>query len=183
LGDLIVCDRQGAIYQGRPGLNWAKEELAGRTNPGLEKGALSEVIKGADLFFGLSGPGLISPEMVASMAKNPIVFAMANPVPEIFPDAAKAAGAKVVATGRSDFPNQLNNCLGFPGIFKGALAVRARSINEEMKMAAALALAGLAPENELRPDYIIPSIFDARVAPQIAQAVAQAARETGVARI
>ncbi|MDR3037787.1 MAG: NAD-dependent malic enzyme [Candidatus Adiutrix sp.] len=179
----IACDRAGAIYQGRPGLNRAKEDLAARTNPDLEKGGLAEVIRGADVFLGLSGPGALNAGLVKSMAPEPIVFALANPTPEIMPDEAKAAGARVVATGRSDFPNQLNNCLGFPGIFKGALAVRARVINETMKMAATKALAGLVQESDLTPDHIIPTVFDPRVAPAIAQAVAEAARATGVAGI
>ncbi|MDR1920229.1 MAG: NAD-dependent malic enzyme [Candidatus Adiutrix sp.] len=181
--DIVACDRRGAIYQGRPGMtNWASEELAQITNQEREKGDLGQVIRGADVFIGLSAPGTLTGEMVAAMAPRAIVLAMANPTPEIFPDEAKAAGALVVATGRSDFPNQLNNCLGFPGIFRGALDTRAYRINEEMKKAAALALSGLAAEKELNPDYIIPSIFDPRVAPTIAAAVAEAARATGVAR-
>ena len=182
-GRVIVCDRGGALYRGRPGLNDAKAELAARTNPENEKGGLEEVIKGADVFFGLSGPGALSARMVRSMAGQAVVFALANPTPEILPEEAKAAGARVVATGRSDFPNQLNNCLGFPGIFKGALEVRARLINEEMKMAAARALSGLVKDSELTSEYIIPTVFDPRVVPEIARAVAEAARRSGVARI
>ena len=180
---IIVCDREGAIYQGRPGLSEAKASLAARTNPGLEKGGLAEVIRGADVVLGLSGPGALSAEMVKSMAREAVVFAMANPIPEIMPAEAKRAGARVVATGRSDFPNQLNNCLGFPGIFKGALAVRARRINEEMKMAAAKALAALVNDSELTPEFIIPTVFDPRVAPELARAVAESARSSGLARI
>jgi len=180
---IIVCDRAGAVYQGRPGLNEAKAELAARTNPEAEKGNLAEVIREADVFLGLSCPGALDAGMVRSMAREPIVFALANPVPEIMPEEARAAGARVVATGRSDFPNQLNNCLGFPGIFKGALEVRARLINEEMKMAAAKALAGLVRESELTPEYIIPTVFDPRVVPEMARAVAEAARRSGVARL
>jgi malate dehydrogenase (oxaloacetate-decarboxylating) len=181
--EIIVCDRGGAVYQGRPGLNEAKADLAARTNPGAEKGGLAEVIRGADVFLGLSGPGLLDGGMVRSMAREAIVFAMSNPVPEIMPEEARAAGARVVATGRSDFPNQLNNCLGFPGIFKGALTVRSRLINEEMKMAAARALSGLVRDSELNPEFIIPTIFDSRVVPEMARAVAEAARRSGVARI
>ncbi|MDR1044552.1 MAG: NADP-dependent malic enzyme [Candidatus Adiutrix sp.] len=182
-GRFVVCDRRGAVYEGRPGLNRAKEDLARRSNPEREKGSLAEVLRGADVFLGLSGAGVLTGEMVKSMAKDAIIFAMANPTPEIMPAEALAAGAAVAATGRSDFPNQLNNCLGFPGIFKGALAVRARVINEEMKMAAALALAGLVGEGELKADYIIPTVFDRRVVPAIAGAVAVAARLSGAARI
>ena len=180
---IIVCDRGGAIYQGRPDLSEAKADLAARTNPGLEKGSLAEVIRGADVVLGLSGPGALTAGMVKSMAREAVVFALANPIPEIMPAEAKAAGARVVATGRSDFPNQLNNCLGFPGIFKGALAVRARRINEEMKMAAARALSGLVSDSELAPENIIPTVFDTRVVPEIARVVAEAARNSGVARI
>ncbi|MDR2935499.1 MAG: NAD-dependent malic enzyme [Candidatus Adiutrix sp.] len=180
---VIVCDRGGAIYKGRPGLNEAKAALAARTNPGNEKGGLDEVIRGADVFLGLSGPGAVNADMVRSMARKAIVFALANPIPEIPPEEAKAAGAYVVATGRSDFPNQLNNCLGFPGIFKGALEVRARLINEDMKMAAARALSGLVSDSELTADYIIPTVFDPRVVPEMARAVAEAARRSGASRI
>ena len=181
--DVIVCDRGGAIYQGRPDLGEAKAALAARTNPGEEKGSLAEVIRGADVFLGLSGPDTVNAGMVRSMAREAIVFAMSNPTPEIMPGEARAAGARVVATGRSDFPNQINNCLGFPGIFKGALAVRSRLINEEMKMAAAKALAGLVKDSELTPEYIIPTVFDPRVVPEMARAVALAARISGAARI
>jgi len=182
--EIVLCDRQGAIYQGRPhGMNPFKEEIASITNPHRIRGDLTEVLKGMDVFIGLSGPGLVTPEMVRSMAENPIIFAMANPIPEIMPDEAIQAGAKVVATGRSDFPNQVNNCLGFPGIFRGALDVRARVINEEMKLAAAKALADAVPEAELRPDYIIPSAMNLHVPPKVAAGVAKAAMETGVARL
>ncbi len=164
-------------------MNWAKEELAELTNPNGEKGSIGDVMKGADVFLGLSGPGIIDQEMVKGMAPKAIIFAMANPTPEIYPDEAIAAGAAVVATGRSDYPNQINNCLGFPGIFRGALDVRASVINEEMKLAAAYALAGLIPDEELRDDRIITEVMDDRVVPAIASAVAEAARKTGVARI
>ena len=182
--NIVACDRQGAIYQGRSGVtNWAKEALAQRTNQNKEKGTLAEVMRGADVFLGLSGPGVVTAEMVKTMAAKAIVLAMANPVPEIYPDEAKAAGAMIVATGRSDFPNQLNNCLGFPGIFRGALAARAKAINEDMKMAATRALAGLISDNELKPDYIIPSAFNPEVVPAVAAAVEKAAKETGVSRV
>jgi malate dehydrogenase (oxaloacetate-decarboxylating) len=182
--NVILCDRSGSIYEGRKEhMNPAKEEIAKKTNPGKEKGALKDVIKGADVFLGLSGPGLLTQDMVRSMNKDPIIFAMANPTPEIFPDEAKEAGAAVVATGRSDFPNQINNCLGFPGIFRGALDVRARAINEEMKLAATKALAELVSDEELSPEYIIPSALDPRVVPAVAKAVAEAACKSGVARL
>ena len=182
--NVIMCDRSGALYEGRKEhMNWAKEELSALSNPGKEKGSVGDVMKGADVFLGLSGPGIIDSEMVKSMAPKAIIFAMANPTPEIYPDEAIAAGAAVVATGRSDFPNQINNCLGFPGIFRGALDVRASVINEEMKLAAAHALAGLIPEAELRADRIVTEVMDDRVVPAIAAAVADAARKTGVARI
>ncbi|NLB82656.1 MAG: NAD-dependent malic enzyme [Synergistaceae bacterium] len=182
--NVIMCDRSGALYEGRKEhMNWAKEELAALSNPNKEKGSVGDVIKGADVFLGLSGPGIIDSDMVKSMAPKAIIFAMANPTPEIYPDEAIAAGAAVVATGRSDFPNQLNNCLGFPGIFRGALDVRASVINEEMKLAAAYALADLVPESELRADRIITEVMDDRVVPAMAAAVADAARKTGVARI
>jgi malate dehydrogenase (oxaloacetate-decarboxylating) len=182
--NVVMCDRAGAIYKGRPeGMNPSKDELAAISNPEGERGRLEDVLKGADVFMGISAPGTVTGDMVRSMSKNAIVFAMANPTPEIFPDEARAAGADVVATGRSDFPNQVNNCLGFPGIFRGALDVRARRINEEMKLAAARALAGLVSESELCPDYIIPRALDPRVVPAVAAAVAKAAAETGVARI
>ncbi len=185
LRNAIICDRKGAIYADRPDLqnNPAKQELAAMTNPEQLQGSLSEVIRGADLFIGVSAPGEVTQDMVRSMAKDPILFPMANPVPEIMPDLAKAAGAAVVGTGRSDFPNQINNVMAFPGVFRGALDVRASDINEEMKLAAARALAGLVSDEELSADYIIPAAFDPRVAPTVAAAVAQAARDTGVARI
>jgi malate dehydrogenase (oxaloacetate-decarboxylating) len=182
--NVILCDRSGAIYKGRgAGMNDSKEELAAATNPGRERGSLSDVLKGADVFIGVSAPGTVTGEMVKTMAKDSILFAMANPTPEIFPDAAKAAGAAVVGTGRSDFPNQVNNCLGFPGIFRGALDVRATCVNEEMKLAASYALAGLVSASELSVDYILPRALDPRVVPAVAKAVAEAARKTGVARL
>ena len=183
LNDVILCDRKGAIYQGRDGLNAEKEEMAAITNKNCVKGSLADVLKGADVFIGVSAPGCVTPEMVKSMAPNPILFPMANPVPEIMPDLAKAAGAAVVGTGRSDFPNQINNVLAFPGIFRGALDVRASRINDEMKIAAAYALADLVGENELNADYILPAAFDPRVKDAVAKAVAEAARKSGVARI
>ena len=180
----ILCDRKGAIYNGRTeNMNWIKEEMAQTTNPNMEKGSLADVIVGADVFVGVSGPGTLTTEMVKTMNRDAIIFACANPTPEIFPDDAKAGGAKVIATGRSDFPNQINNVLAFPGIFRGAFDVRARDINEEMKVAAANALAGLISDEELTPDYIIPAAFDPRVGKAVAAAVAQAARDSGVARI
>jgi malate dehydrogenase (oxaloacetate-decarboxylating) len=180
--NVVMCDRSGAIYKGRPaGMNSSKDELAAITNPGGEKGGLADVIKGADVFMGVSAPKTLTVEMAKSMARDAIIFAMANPTPEIFPDEAREAGAAVIATGRSDFPNQVNNCLGFPGIFRGALDVRAKRINEEMKLAAAHALANLVADNELSPEYIIPQALDARVAPAVAEKVAEAARRTGVA--
>jgi malate dehydrogenase (oxaloacetate-decarboxylating) len=182
--NLTMCDRRGAIYKGRPeGMNPVKEEMAQITNPDMIKGSLADALKGADVFIGVSAPGLVTKDMVRSMNKDAIIFACANPTPEIFPDEAKEAGAAVVATGRSDFPNQINNVLAFPGIFRGALDVRASDINEEMKIAAANALAGLVSEDELNADYIIPAAFDERVAPAVAKAVAEAARKSGVARI
>ncbi len=183
LKNVVMCDRTGAIYQGRENLNPAKEEIAAITNQNMEKGSLREVIRGADVFIGVSSPGTVTPEMVQSMAPNAILFPMANPTPEIMPDEAKKAGAAVVGTGRSDFPNQINNVLAFPGIFRGALDVRASDINDEMKLAAAYALAGLVSPEELSPDYIIVPAFDPRVGPAVAKAVAEAARKTGVARI
>ncbi len=183
-GNVILCDRGGALYAGRgKGMNRAKEEIATVSNPAGERGRLSEVLKGADVFLGLSGPGVIDRAMVGSMATGAIVFAMANPTPEIYPEEALAAGAAVVATGRSDFPNQINNCLGFPGIFRGALDVRASVINEEMKLAASYALASLVTDAELRHDRIIAEVMDERVVPAIASAVAEAAHRTGVARV
>ncbi len=182
--DVIVCDIYGALCSGyTEGMTGAQEELAAITNPTGAKGPLAEVIEGADAFLGVSRPGLLTQDMVRRMAKDPVIFAMANPTPEIFPEEALEAGAAVVATGRSDFPNQVNNCLGFPGIFRGALDVRARRINEEMKLAASLALAELVSYEELSKNYIIPSALDPRVVPAVAEAVAKAALRTGVARI
>ena len=182
--DVTLCDRRGAIWDGRSeGMNPVKEEMAKITNPAKRKGALAEVIRGADAFIGVSAPGVLTGEMVKTMAPGAIVFACANPTPEIMPDEAKAAGAAVVATGRSDFPNQINNVLAFPGVFRGAFDVRARDINEEMKIAAAHALADLVPAEELGADYIIPKAFDPRVAKAVAAAVAEAARRSGVARL
>ncbi len=183
LKNVIMCDRKGAIYEGREDLNEEKQEMARISNRNMEKGTLAEVIKGADVFIGVSAPGTVTEEMVQSMAPNPILFPMANPVPEIMPDLAKKAGAAVVGTGRSDFPNQINNVLAFPGIFRGALDVRASDINDEMKIAAAYAIANLIDEKDLNADYIIPNPFDKRVAKAVAEAVAKAARDTGVARI
>ncbi|MFC3883218.1 NADP-dependent malic enzyme [Bacillus songklensis] len=182
--DIIMCDSKGAIYEGRPyGMNNVKSEVAAYTNRDKLDGSLADVIKGADVFIGVSVEGALTKEMIETMNENPIIFAMANPVPEIMPEEAKAAGAKVVGTGRSDFPNQVNNVLAFPGIFRGALDVRATHINEKMKMAAVEAIAGLIDENKLHPDYVIPAPFDPRIAPAVAAAVAKAAMETGVARI
>ena len=183
LKNVIMTDRTGAIYKGREGLNPIKEEMAEITNANCEKGTLAEVIKGADVFIGVSAPGTLTKEMVQTMAKDAIIFACANPTPEIFPDEAKAGGAAVVSTGRSDFPNQVNNVLCFPGIFRGALDVRASDINDEMKVAAAYAIAGLVSEEELNADYILPAAFDPRVKDAVAAAVAEAARKSGVARI
>ena len=183
LKNVIMTDRKGAIYEGREDLNSIKEEMAKITNLGHKKGTLAEVIKGADIFVGVSAPGTLTAEMVKTMAKDPIIFACANPTPEIFPDEAKAAGAAVVSTGRSDFPNQVNNVLCFPGIFRGALDVRASAITEAMKIAAAYAIAGLVSDKELSADYILPKAFDPRVRNAVAQAVAEAARKDGVARI
>ena len=183
LKNVIMTDRTGAIYKGREGLNPIKQEMAEITNLNCEKGTLAEVIKGADVFIGVSAPGTLTKEMVQTMAKDPIIFACANPTPEIFPDEAKAGGAAVVSTGRSDFPNQVNNVLAFPGIFRGALDVRASDINDAMKVAAAYALAGLVSDEELNADYIIPAAFDPRVKDAVAKAVAKAAVDSGVARI
>lgn len=183
LKKVILCDTKGAIYKGREGLNPEKELMAEISNLEMKKGFLRDVVRGADVFIGLSGPGIMDEEMVRSMARDPIIFAMANPVPEIMPDQALAAGARVVGTGRSDFPNQINNVLAFPGIFRGALDVRASDINDEMKIAAAEAIASLISDEELEPGYILPAPFDKRVGPAVAAAVADAARKTGVARI
>ena len=183
LGDVVMCDRKGAIYKGREDLNDSKAEIAEITNKTGIKGALADAMKGADVFIGVSSPGTVTEEMVRSMADKPIVFPMSNPTPEIMPDLAERAGAAVVGTGRSDFKNQINNVMAFPGIFRGALDVRASDINDEMKVAAALALAGLVSESELTADFILPAAFDERVAPTVAAAVAEAARKSGVARI
>lgn len=183
LKNVIMCDRKGAIYKGREGLNKEKEEMAEISNRNMEKGSLADVIKGADVFIGVSAPGTVTQEMVRTMAPNPILFPMANPTPEIMPEEAKAAGAAVIGTGRSDFPNQINNVLAFPGIFRGAFDVRASDINDEMKIAASKALADLITDEELSPEYIIPKAFDKRVGPAVAKAVAEAAKATGVARI
>jgi len=183
VGNLVLCDSEGAIYKGRKtNMNFAKEEMAAATNPGKIKGALGEAMKGADVFVGVSAAGAVKPEMVQSMSRDPIIFAMANPVPEIMPDLAKEAGAKVIATGRSDLPNQVNNCLAFPGIFRGALDVRATDINEAMKIAAAHAMSAMVAAKELKEDYVIPSAMDLRVAMKVAAAVARAAIDSGIAR-
>ena len=180
--DITMCDRKGAIYEGRTeGMNPYKEEMAKLTNPSRQAGSLKDVIVGADVFIGVSAPGALTTEMVKTMNRDAIVFACANPTPEIYPEDAKAGGAKVVSTGRSDYPNQINNVLAFPAIFRGAFDVRARDINEEMKLAAAYALANLIPEDELNADYIIPAAFDPRVKEAVSKAVAQAARDSGVA--
>ena len=181
--DITMCDRSGAIYAGRQGLNWIKEEMAQVTNLGRKDGSLADMLVGADVFIGVSAPGTVTTEMVRTMNKDAIIFACANPTPEIFPDDAKAGGARVVSTGRSDYPNQINNVLAFPGIFRGAFDVRASDINEEMKMAAAEALAGLVGDELSEENYIIPAAFDPRVGPAVAKAVAEAARKSGVARI
>ena len=180
--DITMCDRKGAIYQGREGLNWIKTEMAEATNLSRKAGALADMLVGADVFIGVSAPNTVTTEMVKTMNKDAIIFACANPTPEIFPDAAKAGGARVISTGRSDYPNQINNVLAFPGIFRGAFDVRASDINEAMKVAAAEALAGLVGD-ELSEDYIIPAAFDPRVGPAVAKAVVEAARRSGVARI
>lgn len=180
--DITMCDRKGAIYQGREGLNWIKTEMAEATNLSRKAGTLADMLMGADVFIGVSAPNTVTTEMVKTMNKDAIIFACANPTPEIFPDAAKAGGARVISTGRSDYPNQINNVLAFPGIFRGAFDVRTSDINEEMKVAAAEALAGLVGD-ELSEDYIIPAAFDPRVGPAVAKAVAEAARRSGVARI
>lgn len=182
--DITLCDRKGAIYEGRPeGMNPIKEEMAKVTNLAKKSGSLAGMLVGADVFIGVSAPGAVTTAMVKTMNKDAVVFACANPTPEIFPDDAKAGGAKVVSTGRSDFPNQINNVLAFPGIFRGAFDVRAKEINDEMKLAASEALANLITDEELSPEYIIPKAFDKRVGPAVAKAVAEAAKRTGVARI
>jgi len=183
LRKVILCDTKGAIYEGRDGLNSIKLEMAKISNLEMKKGNLVDVIKGADVFIGVSAPNTLDEAMVKSMAKDPIIFAMANPTPEIMPDLAIKAGAKIVGTGRSDFANQINNVLAFPGLFRGALDVRASDINDEMKIAAAFAIANVIDESEIKPEYVIPTSFDERVAPAVAAAVAKAARDTGVARI
>ena len=182
--NVTLCDRSGAVYQGREkGMNWIKQEMAQVTNPEGIHGTLADVMKGADVFIGVSAPGSVTPDMVRSMNRDAILFACANPTPEIFPEEAKAAGARIISTGRSDYPNQINNVLAFPGIFRGAFDIRASDINEEMKVAAAAALANLISDEELSEDYIIPKAFDPRVGPTVAKAVAEAARRSGVARL
>ncbi len=181
--NVIMCDKIGALYEGAEGMTDAQAEMAKVTNPENRRGTLADMLVGADAFVGVSAPNLVTAEMVKTMAKDPVMFAMANPVPEILPDIAVAAGVKVMGTGRSDYPNQINNVMAFPGIFKGALSVRASDINDEMKMAAAHAIASLIPDDELRPDRIVPDVFDKRLAENVAAAVADAARRSGVARI
>ena len=181
--NITMCDKQGALYEGCPGMNWAQAEMAKLTNPDQTSGTLAEKLVGADVFIGTSAPGVLTREMVATMNRDAIIFACANPTPEIFPEDAKAAGARVVSTGRSDYPNQINNVLAFPGLFRGTFDVRASDINEEMKLAAAMALAGLISDEERNENYIIPNALDPRVADAVAKAVAEAARKTGVARI
>lgn len=183
LKDVVMCDRKGAIYKGREGLNDEKKKIAEISNKENKTGSLSDVLKGADVFIGVSAPNMLTQDMIRSMAKDPILFTMANPTPEIMPDEAKVAGAAVIGTGRSDFPNQINNVLAFPGIFRGALDVRASDINDEMKLAAAYAIAELVDEKDLSAEYIIPDAFDKRVAESVAEAVAKAAVKSGVARI
>lgn len=183
LRKVVLCDTKGAIYEGRAGLNPIKQQMAKISNLDMKKGQLEDIIKGADIFIGVSAPNVLTQDMVRTMAKDPIIFAMANPTPEIMPDQAKAAGAAIVGTGRSDFANQINNVLAFPGIFRGALDVRASDINDEMKIAAAKAIAGIIDQGELTPEYIIPNTFNKDVATAVAAAVARAARDTGVARI
>ena len=183
LENVILCDRQGAIYKGRDGLNSEKKKIAKKTNHQMKKGDFTNIIKGADVFIGLASPNMVTKEMVKSMASDPILFPMSNPVPEIMPDLAIEAGAAVVGTGRSDFANQINNVLAFPGVFRGALDVRASDINDEMNLAAAFALAGVIRDDELKTEYIIPAAFDFRVRDAVADAVANAARKSGVARI
>ena len=181
--NITMCDKQGALYVGCPGMNWAQEEMAALTNPEQTPGTLAEKLVGADVFIGTSAPGLVTTEMVKTMNRDAIIFACANPTPEIFPEDAKAGGARIISTGRSDYPNQINNVLAFPGIFRGAFDVRASDINEEMKLAAAYALADLVADEELSDSNIMPAAFDPRVCPAVASAVAEAARKTGVARI
>lgn len=183
LKDVILCDRTGAIYEGREKLNDAKQAIAKVTNRGMKKGSLADVVKDTDIFIGVSAPGVLTQDMIKTMHKDPIVLAMANPTPEIMPDEAKAAGAKIVGTGRSDFPNQINNVVAFPGIFRGTLDVRARAITENMKIAAAYAIASLVDDDKLNEDYILPYAFDERIKDTVANAVADAARKDGVARI
>lgn len=183
LNDVILCDRTGAIYEGRENLNASKAEIAAITNRAKVAGGLAEAVKGTDIFIGVSAPGVLTAEMIKTMNENPIVLAMANPTPEIMPDEAKAAGAAIVGTGRSDFPNQINNVVAFPGIFRGALDVRASQITENMKIAAAYAIASLVDDKDLTPDYILPYAFDERIKDTVANAVAKAAKEDGVARI
>lgn len=183
IGDAILCNRKGAVYDGRDDLNSELAMMAKVTNKNKKQGSLADVIKGADVFIGLSAPGVLTAEMVATMNKDPMVFACANPVPEIYPDEAKKGGAAVIGTGRSDYPNQINNVLAFPGIFRGALDVRASDINDEMKAAAAYAIADIVAPEELNADYILPAAFDKRVGPAVAKAVAEAAKKSGVARI
>jgi len=180
---VTMCDSKGAIYEGRGGLNWIKEEMALVTNKEKKAGSLADMLVGADVFIGVSAPGTVTTDMVKTMSKDAIIFACANPTPEIFPDDAKAGGARIISTGRSDFPNQINNVLAFPGVFRGTFDVRASDINEEMKMAAANALSNLISDEELCEDYIIPKAFDPRVGPAVAKAVAEAARRSGLARI
>lgn len=183
LNDVILCDRTGAIYEGRENLNASKAEIAAITNRAKVAGGLAEAVKGTDIFIGVSAPGVLTAEMIKTMNENPIVLAMANPTPEIMPDEAKAAGAAIVGTGRSDFPNQINNVVAFPGIFRGALDVRASQITENMKIAAAYAIASLVDDKDLTPDYILPYAFDERIKDTVANAVAKAAKKDGVARI
>lgn len=183
LKDVILCDRTGAIYEGREKLNEAKQSIAKLTNRGMKKGSLADVVKDTDIFIGVSAPGVLTQDMIKTMHKDPIILAMANPTPEIMPDEAKAAGAKIVGTGRSDFPNQINNVVAFPGIFRGTLDVRASAITENMKIAAAYAIASLVDDDKLNEDYILPYAFDERIKDTVANAVAEAARKDGVARI
>jgi malate dehydrogenase (oxaloacetate-decarboxylating) len=183
LRNVILCDSKGAIYEGREGLNPFKQQMACISNREMKKGSLKDVMAGADVFIGVSAPGIVTEEMVKSMSRDPIIFAMSNPTPEIMPDLAKKAGASVIGTGRSDFPNQINNVLAFPGIFRGALDVRSSDINDDMKIAAAYTLADLVGGEELCPEYVIPAPFDPRVGETVAKAVAQAAIKSGVARV